>query len=93
MTTKPLLPDNRRVLAAVHQFTQQLLAEGCNPADLSCALTTIAVRMGLDLAPSAGVAFAVVMRAASDAAAEWASSQSAEAEAEPAMILCGQTIH
>lgn len=93
MTTKTLLPDDEKVLAAVHQFTQQLLAAGCNPAELSCALTTVAVRMGLDLAPSAGVVFAVVMRAASDAATEWASSQITDAEAEPAMTLCGQTIH
>ena len=92
MTTKTLQPDEGKAVAAVDQFTRQLLAEGCNPAELSCALTTIAVRMGLDLAPSAGVAFAVVMRAASDAAAEWASSQST-AEAEAAMPVCGQTIH
>ena len=93
MTTKTLLPDDGKVLAAIHQFAQQLLAADCNPAELSCALTTVAVRMGLDFAPSAGVAFAVVMRAASDAAAEWASSQSAEAEAEPPMPLCGRTVH
>ena len=36
------------------------------------------MRIGLDLAPSAGIALAVVMRAASDAAAQWASSQTSQ---------------
>jgi hypothetical protein len=93
MTTKTLQPDEK-VLAAVDQFTRQLLAAGCNPAELSCALTTVAVRMGLDLAPSAGVAFAVVMRAASDAAAKWASSQtSQDADLNSLTPIGGTTVH
>ena len=34
----------------------------------------VAVRIGLDFAPHAGVAFAVVMKATSEAALEWASA-------------------
>jgi hypothetical protein len=82
------------LFATVHQFTQQALADGCNPAELSCALTAVAVRIGLDLAPSAAVAFAVVMRAVSDAAAEWASSQSSQdTNLECVTTLCGTTVH
>jgi hypothetical protein len=82
------------LLAAVDQFAQQALADGCNPAELSCALTAIAVRIGLDLAPNAGIAFAVVMRAVSDAAADWALSQdSQDADLTDASMICGTTIH
>jgi hypothetical protein len=75
MTKKTTLATDDALLAAVDQFAHQVLADGCNPAELSCALTAVAVRIALDLAPSAGIAFAVVMRAVSDAAAQWASSQ------------------
>jgi hypothetical protein len=75
MTKKTSLTWDDALIAGLHQCTQRALAEGCNPAELSRALTVVAVRIGLDLAPSAGVAFAIAMRAASDAAAEWASSQ------------------
>jgi hypothetical protein len=58
------------------------------------ALTAIAVRIGLDLAPNAGVAFAVVMRAVSDSAAQWASSQgSPDANLTDATMIYGTTIH
>src|SRR6516162_6052138 len=56
------LPTNETVFADVEQFVQQALAGGCNPAELSCALTALAVQIGLHLAPSAG-------RAVSSAAA------------------------
>jgi len=79
---------------AVRRFTEQALADGCNPAELSCALTAAAVRIGLDLAPSAGIAFAVVMRAVSDAAAEWASSENSEdADLSNATAPGGMTVH
>jgi hypothetical protein len=94
MTKKTSLTRDDALNAAVHQFTQQVLADGCNPADLSCALTAVAVRIGLDLAPSASIAFAVVMRAASDAAADWASSQnSQDADLDSVTTLCGTTVH
>lgn len=94
MTNKTTLATDDTLLAAVDQFTRQALADGCNPAELSCALTAVAVRIGLDLAPNAGVAFAVVMRAVSDAAAEWASSQtSQDADLDCVTTICGTTIH
>jgi hypothetical protein len=74
MTKKTTHATDDALFVAVSQFAQQALADGCNPAELSQALTVVAVRIGLDLAPHAGVAFAVVMQATSDAAAEWASS-------------------
>jgi hypothetical protein len=94
MTKKTSFESDDALFTAVHQFTQQALADRCNPAELSCALTAAAVRIGLDLAPNAGVAFAVVMRAASDAAAEWASSQnSADPELESVTTPWGTTVH
>ena len=94
MTKKTSLPADDALLAAVDQFAQQALADGCNPAELSCALTAVAVRIGLDLAPNAGVAFAVVMRAVSDAAAQWASSQSSQgADLDSVTTICGTTVH
>jgi hypothetical protein len=82
------------VFAAVDQFVRQALEDGCDPAELSAALTLVAVRMGLDLAPSAGAAFAVVMRAASDAAAQWASSQDPQDTGlDGTTMIRGRTVH
>jgi hypothetical protein len=87
MTKKTSPLTNDALLAAVDQFAQKALTEGCNPAEL-----TIAVRIGLDLAPNAGVAFAVVMRAVSDSAAQWAASQdSPDADLTDATMICGTT--
>jgi hypothetical protein len=91
MTKKNSLLTDDALLAAVDQFAQKALTEGCNPAELSCALTEIAVRIGLDLAPNAGVAFAVVLRAVSNSAAQWAASQNADLT--DATMICGTTIH
>ena len=94
MSKRTSLPTHDVLLAAVDQFARQVLADGCNPAELSCALTAVAVRIGLDLAPSAGIAFAVVMRAVSDAAAEWAWSQtSQDADLDSVTTICGTTVH
>jgi hypothetical protein len=94
MTKKTSLPIDDALFATVDQFAQKALTEGCNPAELSCALTAIAVRIGLDLAPNAGIAFAVVMRAVSDSAAEWAASQDApDAGLTDATMICGTTIY
>jgi hypothetical protein len=94
MTKKTTLATDDALLAAIDQFTRQALANGCNPAELSCALTAVAVRIGLDLAPSAGIAFAVVVRAVSDAAAQWASWQASEdADLDGVATICGTTVH
>jgi hypothetical protein len=94
MTKKDSRPTDNALLTAVDQFAQKALTEGCNPAELSCALTEIAIRIALDLAPNAGVAFAVVLRAVSDSAARWAASQdSANADLTDATMICGTTIH
>jgi hypothetical protein len=74
MAKKTSVPTDDVLLVAVNQFAQQALADGCNPAELSCALTAVALRIGLDLAPNAGLAFAVVMKAANDAAGRPAES-------------------
>lgn len=94
MTKKASLLTDDTLFAAVDQFAQKALTEGCNPAELSCALTAIAVRIGLDLAPNAGIAFAVVMRAVSNSAAQWAASQNfPDADLTDATMICGTTIH
>jgi hypothetical protein len=49
---------------AVGELVQLSLADGVHPSDLSAALTVAAVRIGLQFAPNAGVAFTVVMKAA-----------------------------
>jgi hypothetical protein len=93
MTKKTSFPTDDALLAAVDQFAREALADGCNPAELSCALTAVAVRIGLDLAPSAGIAFAVVMRAVSDAAAEWGWSQTSQDDLDSVTTICGTTVH
>jgi hypothetical protein len=86
MNKKTPLPTNDALLAPVDQFAQQALTDGCNPA--------IAVRVGLDLAPDASIAFAVVMRAVSDAAAQWASSQAPQdVDLDSVATICGTTVH
>lgn len=70
------------VFAAVDQFVRETLEGGCDPAKLSAALTMVAVRMGLDLAPNAGAAFAVVLRAASEAAQSWTSASPQQEESD-----------
>jgi hypothetical protein len=93
MTKNTSLPTDYTLLAAVDQLAKQALTDGCNPAELSYALTTVAVRVGLDLAPSASIAFALVLKAASDAATQWASSQGSQnAELDGFIASCG-TIH
>jgi hypothetical protein len=91
MTKRTSPPTADALRAAVNQLARQALADGCDPAELSCMLTAVAVRIGLDLAPSAGIAFAVVMRAVSDVAAEWASSR--DANPDSATPPCGTTVH
>lgn len=76
MTKKPTLAADDELFAAVHRFAQQALADGCHPGELSRSLTTVAVRVGLDLAPNAAIALTVVMRAISDAATDEVSPQS-----------------
>jgi hypothetical protein len=75
MTKKASQTEDHSLIDAVRAFAEQALTDGAHPADLSYALTVVAARTGLDLAPSAGVALAVVMKAASDIAMEWASAQ------------------
>jgi hypothetical protein len=70
------------VFAAVDQFVRETLEAGCDPAKLSAALTMVAVRMGLDLAPNAGTALAVVLRAASEAAQSWTTASSPREESD-----------
>jgi hypothetical protein len=79
---------------AVHEFALEALTDGSNPAELSSALTAVAVRVALDLAPNAGEAFAVVMRAVSDAAATWASSHRSQSDdLGSAAALRQMTVH
>ena len=75
MTRNTSQADDWTVLDAVLAFAEQALADGVHPAHLSYALTVVATRTGLDLAPTAGEALALVIKAASDVAMEWASAQ------------------
>ena len=62
-------------LNAVEAWVEQALANGVDPAQLSYALAAVATRVGLDLAPEAGEALALVMKASSDVAMAWVSEQ------------------
>lgn len=94
MTKKLSQTEDQTLSDAVRGFAEQLLADGVHPADLSYALTLIATRLGLDLAPNAGVALAVVMKAASDVAMEWAGQRQTEADdVERAPVPLGTTFH
>jgi hypothetical protein len=94
MTKKSSLAQDKALLGAVHAISQRAIARGCNPAELSQALTVVAVRIGLEFAPPAGVAFAVVVQAISDAAVEWASSlQDPNADLGRHSAPHGTTIH
>ena len=74
--TKANLQDQPYSLAdAVASVIQEALAANVNPADLTCALAIASVRLGLEFAPNAGVALALVMKAASDVAVDWVSAQ------------------
>jgi hypothetical protein len=59
------------VSQALDELIQHALADGVHPVDLSTALTAAAVRIGLQMAPNAGIALAVVMKALSDIAGVW----------------------
>jgi hypothetical protein len=90
MTKKPSLAADDELFAAVHRFAQQALADGCHPGELSRALTTIAVRVGLDLAPNAAIGLAAI----SDAAAEGVSSQNSNgADVESVAKHFETTVH
>ena len=78
---------------AVSELVQQSLVDGVHPADLSAALTVAAIRIGLQYAPNAGVAFAVVMKAASDVAAEWVTAAKPRDQQDVQWAPIGTTIH
>jgi hypothetical protein len=64
---KILSYSERESLASmIGELVRESLADGVHPADLSAALTVAASRIGLQYAPNAGVAFAVVMKAPGD---------------------------
>jgi len=92
--TQSTSPSNDE-FEAVDQFVRSALEDGSDPAKLSAALTVVAVRMGLDLAPNAGSAFAVVFRAASEAAQSWAAKarQQEESDLERHSFKTATTIH
>lgn len=68
------MPD-ANLSKTVQRFAQGLLSEGAHPAELSYSLIVEAGRIGLDLAPNAGVALALVMKATSDVAMGWVEEQ------------------
>jgi hypothetical protein len=85
--------DPTTLAKAVGELIQQALADGVHPADISSTLTVAAVRLGLQFAPNAGVAFAVVMKAASDVAADWAGAPECGGEQEISAAPAGTTMH
>lgn len=78
MRNRISLPTDEAVFTTVEQFVQQALAGGCNPAELSCALNALAVRIGFDLAVSSGNSLGVRMRVGSDAVAESSARQTSQ---------------
>jgi hypothetical protein len=79
---------------AVGELVRLALADGAHPADLSAALTVAAVRIGLQFAPNAGAAFAVVMKAVSDVALEWVTAPAPDHdEGDVSAAPIGTTIH
>jgi len=94
MTKKIAQSEDQALSDTVRGFAEQLLTDGVHPADLSYALTVMAGRLGLDLAPNAGVALAVVMKAASNVAMEWVDQcQTGADDVERAPVPLGTTIH
>ena len=94
MTKKLAQFEDQALSDTVSVFAEQLLADGVHPADLSYALTVVAGRLGIGLAPTAGVALAVVMKAVSDVAMEWAGHRQTEVEdVECAQVPLGTTVH
>jgi hypothetical protein len=88
MAERTFLPTDETVFAAVEQFVRQVLADGYNSAEFGCALAALAVRIGLDLAPSA-----LVMRAVSGAVAESGASQtSQDADLDTVAMSCGSAM-
>lgn len=76
----------------IQTLTHRVLADGCHPAELICALTNASIQVGLHFAPNPGLAFAVVMKAAGDAANEWAASSDPQ-HSEHEQIPPGTSIH
>ena len=87
-------PNTNEVQVAheVQTLSHRVLADGCHPAELICALTTAAIQVGLCFAPNPGLAFALVMKAAGDAANEWAASTNPQ-HAEHEQAGPGTSIH
>lgn len=92
MTKKLAKAEDQALGDEIRVFVDQLLADGAHPAKLGYALTAIAMHLGLELAPNAGVAFAVVMKAASDVAIEWA-DQSGTASDPRTQVSLRTTLH
>jgi hypothetical protein len=93
MTTTPS-SERDAVTNAVDELIRQSLAEGVHPADLSTALTVAALRIGLQYAPNAGVAFSVVMKATSDFAVQvFAAANRCDHGRDLAAELTEGTIH
>jgi hypothetical protein len=71
MTKKLSIPADPTTREALREIAARLLADGKLAGDLSYELARTATRLGLDLAPSMGVALAGVMQAARDVALAW----------------------
>jgi hypothetical protein len=94
MTKIPSYSEPDALATAVGELVQLSLTDGVDPADLSAALTVAAVRIGLQFAPNAGVAFAVVMKAASNVAVELVTTVRPGAdESDDPTVPLGTTMH
>jgi hypothetical protein len=81
-----------QVVNEIQSLTHRVLADGCHPAEVIWALSNAAIQVGLHFAPNPGLAFAVVMKAAGDAANEWAASLNPQ-HSEHEQIPAGTSIH
>jgi hypothetical protein len=93
MTKIPSYSQRDGLANVIGELVQQSLADGVHPADLSAALTVAAIRVGLQYAPNAGIAFAVVMKTAGDVAAEWVTAAKPRDQRDVQWAPIGTTIH
>lgn len=75
-------PELKEVFARVRGQVKRLLERDASPADISYALSFVAVELGLSLSDDAARVFPVVLKGASHAASSYADQKQSKAENE-----------
>lgn len=88
-------PDPKEVFARIRGQVKRLLERGASPADISYALSFVAVELGLNLAENPARVLPVVLKGASHAATSYADHKQAltGAEGELNSAPAGVSIH